>query len=867
MLAAVAGWCGRRAAAVAVLALLAGLGGVLLVQARLGVSTDTGRLFSASLPWKQRQAELQAAFPQGEDLLAVVVDATIPEAADATAASLAEALTGDPHFSAVSRPDASPWFTRNALLFVPPDKLQPLLDQTIDAQPFLGQLAADPSLRGLAAALGLIAEGVERGQADLAGFAPALRGFHTALAAAAAGHPAPLSWETLLAGPLAALAGQYRFVLAKPVLDYGALQPGAAATAAIRAAASRLEFVRDGTARVRITGSVALDDDEFASVAAGAAGGLLASLVLVTLWLFLAVRSWRLIVPIVLTLLLGLDLTAAFAAAAVGTLNLVSVAFAVLFVGLAVDFAIQFAVRFREARLGRDREAGLDHDAVVGALAATAGGAGAQILVAALATAAGFLAFAPTSFAGVAQLGIIAGVGMLIAFCCTLTALPALLKLFRPAPEAAEVGLRWARPVDGWIVRRHRAVLGGSAAAAVLGLALLPWLGFDSDPLHTKNQATESVRTLDDLVQDPITNPYSIDILAPSAAAAAALAPRLRTLPTVDDVLTLDSLVPDDQAAKLAMLQDAAGLLQASLSPDATAAAPGPAVMREAVRHAAARLAAVRDKLPEGDPLAAIAGDLAALGEASDPVLLAADRALTRFLPLQLDRLRVALAAGPVSRDDVPPDVKRDWVTPDGRAKLQVLPRHAVATAGNAGLHRFVAEVSAVAPDAGGAAVTIVRSADTIIGAFRAAALSAVVCIAAILLLSLRRLLDAGLVLAPLLLSSLLTVALTVALGLPLNFANIIALPLLLGVGVSFNVYFIMNWRAGRTHPLSSATARAVLLSALTTATAFGSLAVSSHPGTASMGRLLLLSLACTLLTTFLFVPAALAALPRPPQR
>ncbi len=858
LLAAVAAWCGRRAGVVAVLALLAGLGGALLVQARLGVSTDTGRLFSASLPWKQRQAELQAAFPQGEDLLVVVVDATVPEAADATAASLAEALAGDPHFSAVTRPDASPWFTRNALLFVPPDKLQPLLDQTIDAQPFLGQLAADPSLRGLAAALGLIAEGVERGQADLAGFAPALRGFHTALAAAAAGHPAPLSWETLLAGPLAALAGQYRFVLAKPVLDYGALQPGAAATAAIRAAAAPLEFVRDGTARVRITGSVALDDDEFASVAQGAAGGLLASLVLVTLWLFLAVRSWRLIVPIVLTLLLGLDLTATFAAAAVGTLNLVSVAFAVLFVGLAVDFAIQFAVRFREARLHRD--------AMAGALAATAGGAGAQILVAALATAAGFLAFAPTSFAGVAQLGIIAGVGMLIAFSCTLTVLPALLVLFRPAPEAAEVGLRWARPADEWIVRRHRAVLGGSAAAALLGIALLPWLGFDSDPLHTKNQSTESVRTLDDLVQDPITNPYSIDILAPSAAAAAALAPKLRALPSVDDVLTLDSLVPDDQAAKLAMLQDAAGLLQASLTPDAKATAPSAAELRDAVRSAAARLASVRGKLPDSDPLAGIAGDLAALGNASDPVLLAANRALTRFLPLQLDRLRVALAAGPVTRDDVPPDVKRDWVTPDGRAKLQVLPRH-TAAAGNAGLHRFVAEVTAVAPDAGGAAVTIVRSADTIIGAFRAAALSAIVCIAVILLLSLRRLLDTGLVLMPLLLSSLLTVALTVAIKLPLNFANIIALPLLLGVGVSFNVYFIMNWRAGRTHPLSSATARAVLLSALTTATAFGSLAVSSHPGTASMGRLLLLSLACTLLTTFLFVPAVLAALPRPPQR
>ena len=154
--------------------------------------------------------------------------------------------------------------------------------------------------------------------------------------------------------------------------------------------------------------------------------------------------------------------------------------------------------------------------------------------------------------------------------------------------------------------------------------------------------------------------------------------------------------------------------------------------------------------------------------------------------------------------------------------------------------------------------MTIVRSADTIVAAFRIAAVGALAAIALILLLALRRVRDAALVLAPLLLSSLLTVIAAVLLPLPLNFANIIALPLLLGVGVSFNVYFVMNWRAGRRMPLSSATARAVLFSALTTATAFGSLALSQHPGTASMGALLLLSLACTLLCTLTFLPALL---------
>jgi predicted exporter len=233
---------------------------------------------------------------------------------------------------------------------------------------------------------------------------------------------------------------------------------------------------------------------------------------------------------------------------------------------------------------------------------------------------------------------------------------------------------------------------------------------------------------------------------------------------------------------------------------------------------------------------------------------------MTRFLPMQLDRLRLALTAVRTTEADVPPEIRRDWMTPDGRAHVQVIPRASVR--GSAALHKFVAQVQTVDPDAVGSAVTIVRSADTIVAAFRIAALSAVAAITLILALVLRRAVDVALVLAPLLLSSLLTVCAAVLLPLPLNFANIIALPLLLGVGVSFNIYFVMNWRAGQTHPLGSATARAVVFSALSTATAFGSLALSHHPGTASMGRLLLLSLGCTLATTMVFLPALLAVVP-----
>ncbi len=851
-------FCVRRAGWVALLALLLAAGSAWLAASHLGVSTDTGTLFSESLPWRQRAMEMQRAFPQNEDLLVAVIDAATPEEAEATAAALADILRPDTaHFKEVRRPDASPYLERNGLLFLDPGPLATLLDQTVDAQPFLGQLAADPSLRGLLSALGLIAEGVQAGQANLEPFEPSLRGFHAALAEAAAGRAQAMSWQRLLAGSVADLAGTYRFVLTQPHLDYGALQPGAAATRAIRDAAAGLEFMRAGRAHVRLTGSVALEDEEFATIANGAVAGLLGSTVLVGILLALAVRTWRLIVPILLTLVLGLLLTTGFAALAVGTLNLVSVAFAVLFVGIAVDFGIQFGVRFREE--------GLHAPETGAAIVATARRAGPQVVVAAVASAAGFFAFTPTSFVGVAQLGLIAGSGMVIAFACTLTVLPALIALFRPAGGATEAGLAWLARLDGPVARRRRPVLAVFAVLGLAGLALLPRLAFDGDPLNTKDPTTEAVRTLHALIEDPVANPYTIEVLAPSPAAAAALAERLGRLPLVDSVITVNSFVPEDQAAKLPLLADAAMLLGPTLAARPSGERPTAAELRAAAASASASLLGVKDRIPPGSTLAAISTDLQALAAAPDPVLLAADAALTRFLPLQLGRLAAALGAAPTTLADVPADILREWVLPDGRAKLQVVPRRAAMS--SEGLHRFVAEVRTVAPDAAGSAVSITESADTVVGAFRAAAGLALAAIAVILAAALRRPLDVALVLAPLVLSSLLTVLAAVLLPLPLNFANIIALPLLLGVGVSFNIYFVMNWRAGREAPLASATARAVLFSALTTATAFGSLALSRHPGTASMGMLLLLSLGCTLLTTLVFVPALLAQVGRPAPR
>jgi hypothetical protein len=367
---------------------------------------------------------------------------------------------------------------------------------------------------------------------------------------------------------------------------------------------------------------------------------------------------------------------------------------------------------------------------------------------------------------------------------------------------------------------------------------------------------------LHDLMQDPITNPYTIEALLPNLDEAQRAAARLAKLSLTADVLTLNSFLPDDQDKKLALIQDAQSILGPTLALPENPPAVSATAFRQAAVALAAALARVAPSLPQDDPLRQIGGDLNALSHASDDTLLAANAALTQFLPVQLQRLSLALSAQRVTLADIPADLRRDWMLPDGRARLQALPKGAVVDGHT--LRSWVKAALKAVPVASGSAVWILKSADTITSAFRIAAYSALGAITIILALALRRPLVVALVMAPLLLSALLTVVAAIALRMQLNFANIIALPLLLGVGVSFNIYFVMNWRGGMHRFLGSATARAVMFSALTTSTAFGSLALSAHPGTASMGVLLLMSLGCTVATTLVFTPALLGLVPAP---
>jgi len=234
-----------------------------------------------------------------------------------------------------------------------------------------------------------------------------------------------------------------------------------------------------------------------------------------------------------------------------------------------------------------------------------------------------------------------------------------------------------------------------------------------------------------------------------------------------------------------------------------------------------------------------------------------AERVLVTPLVTTLGQVRALLTAEHVTIDALPPSLKSAWVSADGEVRIEAEPQRDGND--NAVLRRFVEAVRGAAPQATGTPVFIVEAAATIVKAFLQAAVWSLASIALILFVALRRWTDVALTLVPLLVAIVVTLEICVAIGLQLNFANIIALPLLLGVGVAFKIYYVMAWRAGETNFLQSSLTRAVFFSACTTATAFGSLWFSHHPGTSSMGKLMALSLLTTLCAAVLFQPALLA--------
>ena len=845
-------WCVGHAWLVVAVAIVGCIAMAHYITGHFALTTETDALLSPHLPWRVRQAAYNTAFPPQRTDIVVVVDGQTPELSESAAERLAASLRAQPNlFSSVQRPDSGPFWDQNRLLFASIEDVKTVTAQLLKAQPFLGSMASDPSLRGLANTLSLTLEGVKSGQSTPPLLRTPIRALADSLSALAAGKPTFFSWRTLIIGHEPDQRELRHLILVGPVRDFTRLQPGQAPIAAIRAAAQHLQLDNAHGVRVRLTGQAPLEDEEFATLTqrAGLIAVLASAAIILMLWF--AVRSPRLIASILATTLVGLLTAMTLGLVLFHRFNVISVAFIPLFVGMGIDFGIQFSVRYRAERTGA-------HE-VGAALSATGRTMGRSLTLAAAAIGAGFLAFAPTAYYGVAQLGVIAGLGMFTALALNLTLLPTLIGLTRPpgAPER-EPSAR-LRTVDRYVLEHRPLVLGIAFIAALISAALLPLVRFDFNPIHLRSPQVESVATLVDLMRDPELSPNTLEVIRPNLAAADRLAARFRADPTVYSARTLSNFIPGEQPQKIALIADAADLLDLTLNPVDVAPPPTEEEVVGRLTRAAGKLREASNEDPSlSEDARRLAAEFDTLARGSQPARARAEQLLIPGFVTNLKQIRSSLHPRPVSIETLPPEIVRDWQTADGRSRVSVVPKG--DSNDDAVLRRFVAAGSRIAPDVTGTALYLQAYARAVVNAFLEAGVLSFVVICGLLLIALHRVRDVAITMAPIVLTGLLTMGTCVVIGQPLNFANIIALPLLFGIGVAFHIYFVMAWRSGGSHLLTSSLARGVFFSALATATGFGSLWASSHPGTASMGKLLMISLVWTLASALLFQPALMGS-------
>jgi hopanoid biosynthesis associated RND transporter like protein HpnN len=840
--------CTRFALPIVLIALIFAVAAGYYTARHFSINTDINTLISQKLDWRQRDNQFERAFDRDRTILAVV-EAPTPELTSAASDALARKLSGDSqHFESVQPLGSGEFFEKNGLLFLPVPEVGQLTGQLESAAPLIEIMAGDPSIRGLTGALETGLAGIKRGQVKLDSTERPFNLIAQTVESVLNTGTGTFSWREMVSDKPLTDSDRRSFIEFKPVLDFNALEPGKDATDAIRQAARDVNLPGEYGARLRLTGPVPIANEEFATVQDGAIVNGIGTVLVVLFILWMALHSPKIIFAVFVNLFIGLSITTAVGLWMVSSLNLLSIAFAVLFVGLGVDFGIQYSVRYRSERFkGDDLRTALEKAAERSAV---------PLSLAAMATAAGFLSFLPTDYKGISELGEIAGVGMLVAFTTSITVLPALLNLLNPPGESEPVGYAFLAPVDQFLEDHRVIIIVGTLVIAVAGLPLLYFLRFDFNPVNLRNPKVESIATFLDLRKDPNTGANAINVMTNSDTEAKKIEERLAKVPEVLSVRSLDNFVPEEQPAKLKLIAQAAKVLNPALNPDSIDPAPSDQENVESLKGSSENLrkTAGAAKSPGAVASRRLADALSKLADSSQATREKAQAVFVDPMKIMLGQLKSSLQAQPVSLKNLPPELVSSWKTKVGLMRVEALPRGDPND--NETLRRFAAAVLAAEPTAIGGPVSILKSGDLVVRAFIQAGICALVVISLLLWLTLRRITDVLLTLVPLLVAGAVTLEICVLIKMPLNFANIVALPLLLGVGVAFKIYYVTAWRSGRTNLLQSSLTRAIFFSALTTATAFGSLWLSSHPGTSSMGKLLALSLVTTLAAVLLFQPA-----------
>lgn len=832
-------------------ALIMSLGLTVYVANNISVRTDTDEMIDPELPFRQAYTQFQNEFPQISDTLVMVIRSPIPDAADAVRDELVAVLGKDKaHFTNVYAPGHGPFFSKNGLLFLKTQEIEALSDRLATAQPVLASMVEDPSLSQFFDLLGQGLDTAEDGDSVSAETLDIV--FKALIPVFESNAEEPLSWNKMFDPDLAEEDEFLRFIVVQPTLDPSKLQPAKEALAVARQVAADVVADKQAYVSIDFTGKIALNAEELKSVSNGAALAGILSAILVALILGFGFRSWKLVLATLITLIAGLIWTAAFAIATIGYLNIISVAFAVLFIGLGIDFGVHFALRYGEQRAYGESSGD--------ALVHTASTTGAALAVCAPTTALAFFAFVPTAYVGLSQLGIISGTGIIISLIGSLTLLPALLHVL--PGRAALASTRSSGRISGFVTK-HGLII--SLLGIGLGLAaafIAPQARFDADPIRLKDQETPSVQAYYRLTEDGDTSPYVVQILADGAEQAADITAKLKDHPSVHRVVEFNSFIPSDQDEKLFLIDNLALTLTPVLlgevrKPDAVTPEDKEALLLfsdqldayEPKNETAARLnGAVRtylDRLQENET------QLAGLNSA-----------VFTYWPQAMAALFDSMDAQPIDAEAVPDALRNRYISGNDKYRIEVYPAETITNENV--LAQFVDDIRQITPNVTGSPVQITGAGEVVKGAMLEATGLAAVLVTLFLMLVLRDIRRVILVLVPIALAGLLTLAASVLLPLPFNFANVIVLPLLIGLGVDSGIHLVSRAHEGDGHALlTTSTPKAVFLSALTTLASFGTLAVSSHQGTATMGMLLFIAIFFTLLCTLIVLPAMIAVLER----
>ena len=837
--------------------LLAGmltLTAALYSQQTMRINSDDSALISQEEPFRKEYQRFIDVFPQFDETTVIVITSDSIDLAEDAAQRMTDALAQRPELiDTLYSPSADPFFEDHALLYMDPVDLEDVIDRLAEAQPALTALTEDPSLRGLMGELQLSVEQLLEGEELPPGFSRMADRISEVSDSLLAGTPRSISW----ADEFLDQEGEvYRIITVQGKKHFDEDISTARLIGEIRALGEDLGLVPENGVRMRLTGMVPLAHDELETLQSGLALAGAISLTLLTLILTFGVRSLRIIVSTLVTLLVSIIWTTAWAMLSVGEFNLISAAFAVLMIGLGVDFAVHVGLRYEEETRG-----GVS---VTRALARAGGKTGPSVSLCALTSAIGFLSFVPTPYPGLGSLGIIAGGGMFISLIATFTVFPALLALMR-APSAQQAGrpplLANIYPV---IDRRAGSVVWAALSLGVLSVMLSSQVRFDFSTLSMRDPASESVQTLRDLQREEIVTDYSATVIAENSEEAERMAEQLEELDLVLEARPPSYYVAGDQEDKLLMIEDAAFFLESILNPPPPVPPPTDLELQESVdalRRVISDLPPGMASDPSGQSARRLGEVLDRLAREPDPI--AASRALEALvindLEERIEWIGRAVTVDGVEFEDLPRELRRRSIAPDGRARVAALPTEDVRDP--VALARFVAAVGSVASHATGRPAVEAGIGEVVVLTFRIAIGISLCVVFTLLVLTLKSFRDAIFVLLPITLAALMTTATSVLIDMPFNMTNVVVIPLIMGLGIDNGIHVFMRFRSGASleEMMISSTPRAVLLSALTTLAAFGSLAVSGHPGMHSIGVLLSFSVIYLVFCTLVVLPAMLA--------